>query len=189
MFHDPELPRLVNAGGRIADLTAAELATFRLSGTEEPIRTLREVLGQIGGRTQTLVEIKSPGRHGCSRLCGAVRRAMEGATGWAAVMSFDPRIVRWFREHSPQTVRGLVITGEGRGNTGLRGRLSRYFAVRATRPHFIAHDIRSLPCGFAERQRRQGRPVLAWTVRSDEERLRAATNADQIIFEGAPDAA
>lgn len=187
VFHDAELPRLVNAGGRIADLTVGELGAFRLAGTDEPIRTLREVLSEIGGRTPTLVEVKSPGRRGHGSLCRAVRRALEGANGWTAVMSFDPRIVHWFREHSPQTVRGLVVTREGRGNAGPRGWLSRNLAVRAARPHFIACDIRALPFGFAARQRRKGRPVLTWTVRDDEERARATAHADQVIFEDLPE--
>ncbi|MBB4631893.1 glycerophosphodiester phosphodiesterase family protein [Sphingosinicella soli] len=189
VFHDAELPRLVNAGGRIADLTVGELGAFRLSGTDEPIRTLREVLSEIGGRTPTLVEVKSPGRRGCGSLCRAVRRALEGANGWAAVMSFDPRIVRWFREHSPQTVRGLVVTKEGSRNAGVRGWLSRHLAVRSTRPHFLAFDINALPCSFAERQRRKGRPVLTWTVQGEALRARARANADQIIFEGTPEPA
>ena len=187
VFHDAELPRLVNAGGRIADLTTGELGAFRLSGTNEPIRTLREVLSDIGGRAPTLVEVKSPGRRGYGSLCRAVRRAMEGANNWTAVMSFDPRIVRWFREHSPQTVRGLAVTLEGSGNSGLRGWLSRTFAAHAARPHFIACDIKALPLGFAAKQRRKGRPVLAWTVRSEEERERAKAYADQIIFEDSPE--
>lgn len=186
VFHDAELPRLVNAGGRIADLTVGELGAFRLSGTDETIRTLREVLSDIGGRTPTLVEVKSPGRRGYGSLCRAVRRALEGANTWAAVMSFDPRIVRWFREHSPQTVRGLVVSKEGSGNTGVRGWLSRNLALRSAKPHFLAIDIRSLPCAFAERQRRKGLPVLTWTVRDDAERARAAANASQIIFEDMP---
>ncbi|WP_300534385.1 glycerophosphodiester phosphodiesterase family protein [Sphingosinicella sp.] len=186
VFHDAELPRLVNAGGRIADLTVGELAAFRLSGTDETIRTLREVLSEIGGRAPTLVEVKSPGRRGYGSLCRAVRRALEGANGWTAVMSFDPRIVRWFREHSPHTVRGLVVSKEGRGNTGVRGWLSRNLAVRSAKPHFLAFDINSLPCGFAERQRRKGLPVLTWTVRGEEARARAAMHADQIIFEDTP---
>lgn len=187
VFHDAELPRLANAGGRISDLTTGELAAFRLSGTDEPIRTLREVLSEIGGRVPTLVEVKSPGRRGYGSLCRAVRRALEGSNGWTAVMSFDPRIVRWFREHSPQTVRGLVVTKDGSGNAGLRGWLSRTLAARATRPHFIACDINALPFGFAERQRRKGRPILTWTVRDDEERGRAQAYADQIIFEDTPE--
>lgn len=189
VFHDAELPRLVNASGLIADLTVAELSVLRLSGTDEPLRTLREVLSHIGGRVPTLVEVKSPGRHGYQSLCRAVRRAMEGANGWAAIMSFDPRIVGWFRAHSPQTVRGLVVTREGRGNSGFRGWLSRNLAVRHARPHFLAYDIGSLPCEFAARQRRKGLPVLTWTVRSDDERARAVAHADQVIFEAPAQAA
>jgi glycerophosphoryl diester phosphodiesterase len=183
VFHDPELPRLANAAGRIADLTTGELAAYRLAGCDEPIRTLREAIEFIGGRTPTLIEVKSPGRRGGTSLCRAIRRAIEGANGWTAVMSFDPRVVRWFREHSRLTVRGLVLSEAD--DSGLVGWAKRRLAIRAAHPHFLAYDIGSLPSSIGERFRATGRPLLTWTVRDDGERARAAAYADQIIFEKA----
>jgi len=184
VFHDAELPRLVNAAGRIADLTTAELAAFRPVGSDAPIPTLREAIEHIRGRAPTLIEVKAPEGHDYVNLCRAIRRSIEGATNWAAVMSFDPRVVRWFRDHHPPAVRGLVVTEDGDESTrGLRGRIKRYFAIRHADPHFLAYDIRSLPSPSVTRFR--PRPVLTWTVRSDDDRIRAAECADQIIFEQA----
>ena len=54
-----------------------------------------------------------------------------------------------------------------------------------TRPHFIAYAVSDLPAAAPLIARAVfGLPLLAWTVRSAEERRRAMRWADQIIFEG-----
>jgi len=53
------------------------------------------------------------------------------------------------------------------------------------RPQFIAYSVKDLPDLVASTARNLFRmPLLTWTVRSEEDRLRAARWADQIIFEG-----
>jgi hypothetical protein len=54
-----------------------------------------------------------------------------------------------------------------------------------TRPHFIAYDIEGLPA-LAPLAARYlfGLPLLTWTVRTAEQRQRAARWASQMIFEG-----
>jgi glycerophosphoryl diester phosphodiesterase len=187
VFHDAELDRLTASTGRVADRTSAELSKIKLTGTNESIRTLREVIGHINGRAPTLIEVKSPGRHGFVSMCRAIRRSIEGANGWAVIMSFDPNIVGWFREHAPLTGRGLVITEHGSAKTrGIQGWIARQLAFRRSRPHFLAYDIRSLPNATSTAFRGASLPVLTWTVRSDEDRNKAAEHADQIIFEQVP---
>jgi len=56
-------------------------------------------------------------------------------------------------------------------------------AMWRSRPEFLAIDINDLPNRFAQRQRRRGVPVIAWTVSSAEQQAVAADCADQIIFE------
>ena len=116
-------------------------------------------------------------------LCLAVRRALEGYRGPVAVMSFDPRVVRWFADHAPHVVRGLVVTEEGQRT--LSGRWRRHLALWRAKPEFLAYDVRDLPSRFAAAQRARGLPLLTWTVRSDDLRERAAAHADAAIAEGA----
>jgi glycerophosphoryl diester phosphodiesterase len=97
-------------------------------------------------------------------------------------MSFDPRVSRWFARHSPETVRGLVVTEEG--VKGLRGDLRRHLALWHAKPDFLAYDIRDLPSRFAASQRARGVPVATWTVRSPELLERARLHADAPIAEG-----
>ena len=153
-----------------------------LAGTSETIPTLREALTEIAGRAPVLIEIKSGRDQRIAPLCLAVRRVLEGYLGHHAVMSFDPRVSRWFARHSPHTVRGLIVSeGEDRA---LMGAIRRRSALWLARPDFLAYDIRDLPSSFASRQRRRGLPVATWTVRSPEHRERASLYADADIFEG-----
>ncbi len=185
VFHDAELSRLTAEHGPVARRTAEELGRIVLSGGSDTIPTLRAVLDQIGGKVPLLIEIKSPKDElrRVSTTCMAVRRVLEGYQGKHAVMSFDPRIVRWFADHSPLTVRGLVVTEEN--GKALPGMIRRRLSLWHARPDFLAYDIRDLPSRFAAAQRRRGLPVLTWTVRSAEHRERADEHADAPIAEGA----
>ncbi len=183
VFHDWDLDRLTAEHGPVADRNAAELGRIALAGNGEPIPTLRQVLDLVDGRVPLLIEIKSRRDRRTAPLCLAVRRELEGYRGDHAVMSFDPRVSRWFATHSPHTLRGLVLTEEN-GKT-LLGSIRRRLAFHHARPDFLAYDIRDLPSRFAAARRRQGLPVLTWTVRSADHRQRAAEHADAPIAEGA----
>jgi hypothetical protein len=65
----------------------------------------------------------------------------------------------------------------------MRGWAERALALWLGRPDFLACDIRDLPSPLAARMRRQGKPVLSWTIRSPDDQARAARHADQIIHE------
>jgi glycerophosphoryl diester phosphodiesterase len=184
VFHDWELDRLTAESGPLAQRGSEELVRLELNGSHDRIPTLRRLLEEVGGRAPILIEIKS--RRGSFRhagaLCQAVRRVLEGYTGQHAIMSFDPRVVRWFADRSPLTVRGLVVTEEN--DKALPGRIRRRLSLWAAKPDFLAYDIRDLPSRFAAAQRKRGLPVLTWTVRSAEHRERAAEYADAPIAEG-----
>ena len=184
VFHDKDLARLTGEEGLLADRSAEQLGRIALSGGTDTIPTLRQVLDQIGGKVPALIEIKSS-RHAARRtsaLCLAVRRDLEGYLGPHAIMSFDPRVVRWFARHSPLTTRGLVVTEDN--DKALPGMIRRRFSLWHARPDFLAYDIRDLPSRFAAGQRKRGLPLLTWTVRSPEHRERAAIHADAPIAEG-----
>ncbi|MPS67648.1 MAG: glycerophosphodiester phosphodiesterase [Novosphingobium sp.] len=181
VFHDGELDRLTGETGPVFRRSAAQLAGITLGGTAETIPSLRQALNQIAGRAPVLIELKSSRSTRIAALCLAVRRVLEGYTGSHAVMSFDPRVSRWYHRHSPHTVRGLVVSeGEDRA---LPGKLRRRLALWQARPDFLAYDVRDLPSRFATAQRKRGLPVATWTVRRPEHHARAGLHADAVIFE------
>jgi hypothetical protein len=53
------------------------------------------------------------------------------------------------------------------------------------RPQFLAYSVKELPAALPLAARNIcGMPLLTWTVRSQDDRRRAARFADQMIFEG-----
>ena len=183
VFHDWELDRLTGERGPVKARVAADLSRVALGGTGDTITTLSDLLATVAGQVPLLIEIKSKREVRFAPLCFAVRRALEGYRGPVAVMSFDPRVVRWFHLQAPRIVRGLVVTEEG-GRT-LSGRFRRHLSLWQARPEFLAYDIRDLPSRFAGAQRRRGLPLLTWPVRSEDRAERARVHADAPIAEGA----
>jgi glycerophosphoryl diester phosphodiesterase len=177
VFHDYKVDRLTIAPGLVREIDAKELAQLRLGGTGETIPSLSDVLRLIAGRAPLLIEVKSPDRH-IVPLCRAVEAALQAYSGPVGIMSFNPEVGAWFARHAPKRLRGLVVTESAK--KGWRGRIERRLAFWRARADFLAYDIRDLPSAFARSKRV---PVFTWTVRSPNDRGRAAANADQIIFE------
>lgn len=184
VFHDWELDRLTAETGEVSGRTLDQLEQICLSGSDsqDRIPSLVAMLNQVAGQGPLLIEIKSRKERKVSPICLAVKHALDGYRGRHAVMSFDPRVSRWFAQHSPLTVRGLVVTEEHGG--GLTGRWKRHKALWLARPDFLAYDVRDLPSSFAASQRKRGFPVATWTVRSPAQMETATRYADAPIAEG-----
>ncbi len=180
VFHDASLDRLTEATGAIVAQTPDELARIELRGASETIAQLPEILALIGGAVPVLIEIKTAGTR-IAALCLSVRRALEGCRGNAAIMSFNPLVGAWFAENAPRTVRGLVISEEGK--RGAKGTVERWASLAKAKPDFLAYDVRDLPSTFASAARARGIPVLTWTVRNADAERRAFAYADEAIYE------
>lgn len=183
VFHDWDLALLTGEDGDTGTCDAGALETLSLHGTDQrPVR-LERFLQVIAGRVPVLIEIKSRPGYDVDRSCLCVSRVLAGYAGDHAVMSFDPRVARWFRRHAPQTPCGLVMREDGYGHTqrGWQRRLALWIA----RPDFLAYHIAALPSRHVARLRARGLPVLTWTVNTPETRARALAHADALIAEGA----
>jgi len=164
VFHDDELDRLTGHSGTVSASTVGELTAIRLGSSEEHIPTMRDMLGLVAGRVPILFELKTDRSKPVVPLCRAVRRDLEGYAGPVAVMSFDPRVGRWFAQRQPELARGLVVS-EKNART-LSGSVKRRLAVLHAKPDFLACDVTDFPSRFAAGQIKHGRKLLCWTVRS-----------------------
>lgn len=182
VFHDWDLDRLTEGEGATQAHTSVELQRLRYRGSDERPATLHQLLGTIGGVVPLLIEIKSKPGYDVERTCAAVNEALEGYAGHHAVMSFDPRVARWFRRNVPHIARGLVMREDEYGNT--QTAWQRRVAFWTAKPDFLAYDISALPNPWVSGLRNQGLPILTWTVNSRDTRVRALTNADALISEG-----
>lgn len=183
VFHDWDLLRLTGREGLTAGRTAIELRELRYLDSDEGPASLADLLALVGGRVPLLIEIKSKRGYDVELTCDRVAKCLRDYRGQNAVMSFDPRVARWFRRHYPETTCGLVMREDERGytQTGWQRRLALWIA----QPDFLAYHIAALPSRWVAGLRAKGLPVLTWTVNSPENRTRALDCADALISEGA----
>lgn len=183
VFHDWDFARLIGRPEKSASLTREEWRELAYLESEDRPLDLAELLAMVAGRVPLLIEIKSKAGYDVERSCQRVADALAGYDGMHAVMSFDPRVSRWFRRHSPQTLRGLVMREDDKGRT--QKAWQRHLALWIARPEFLAYHIHALPSAMVASLRAAGLPVLTWTVNTPELLERAHIHADAPIAEGA----
>jgi glycerophosphoryl diester phosphodiesterase len=160
-----------------------------MRGTSDRILPLSEFLELVGGRTTLFLEIKSAGDPNRILECRIADR-LAGYRGPVCVMGFDPDSLRAMRHYAPQIPRGLSAYRYTRERepalTSARSyRLSHMIDTHGVSPAFVTHSIQDLPAVSAGIRRRfPGLPLIAWTIRTLEDRRIAAIYADGIIFEG-----
>jgi glycerophosphoryl diester phosphodiesterase len=188
VFHDAQLARMTERQGRLADFTAADLRQMRLAGTDETIPTLAEALTEIGRRAMTHIEIKIPyGEVG--PLERRVHEVLIDHNGPTAVIGFNPYSHAWFADHHPKVLRGLDSYSYKGGDArhlapDVRKQYAELGHVSIARPHFLALGLDMLPSAKADRLRKSGMPVIAWTVREPAQWEAVKDHCDNLIFEG-----
>ena len=190
VHHDDALGRLTEGTGHLAELSAAQLRAIRFRATSDRILALGELLDLVAGRVTLLLELKSH-FNGDARLLKRTADVLSAYRGPAAVMSFDPELIELARRRYPALVRGIVAQRHYIDNewnelpVSARQSMGLLLHVPRSRPQFIAYSVRDLPAGPPLLVHALWKlPLLTWTVRSDEDRKRAARWADQVIFEG-----
>ncbi|MCA1453491.1 glycerophosphodiester phosphodiesterase [Bradyrhizobium sp. BRP22] len=190
VHHDDALGRLTEGSGALLTKTAAELKSVRFKDTDERMMSLGDLCALVAGRVPLLVEVKSH-FDGDRNLVKRMAEVLGSYSGPVVGMSFDPDQVLALREVIPRLHRGI---------TAQRTYDDQYWAKLTpaqrdsmlylrhgfrTEPHFVAYWVNQLPAAAPWIARNLfGCPLLAWTVRTPEQRAKAARYADQMIFEG-----
>lgn len=190
LHHDYALGRLTEGAGELAAMTAADLKRVPFKATGDRIVTLGELCDLVGGRALMVLELKSR-FDGDERLVRRTAQVLGTYSGPVAVMSFDPAMMAQMRRVAPALVRGIDaerhFSHPEWSRLGATQKRSMALLLHAgkTRPHFVSYRVQDLP-GLAPFVARHifRLPLLAWTVRTREERARADRFADQMIFEG-----
>ena len=190
VHHDDALGRLTEGSGALLGKSAAELRAVKFKNTAERMMSLDDLLTLVAGRVPLVIEVKSH-FDGDRKLVKRMADALASYSGPVVGMSFDPDQVLALREFVPSLPRGIVaqrnydddywkkLTREQRDSM-----LDLRHAFR-TEPHFVAFWVNQLPAPAPWIARNIfGCPLLAWTVRTPEQREWAARHADQMIFEG-----
>lgn len=175
VFHDHDLRRMCASALAVEATSAEMLAKQRLFDSDQHIPSLAELLDLAAGRVPLLIELKTRGGN-AARLAGAVVKMLEGYSGLAGVMSFDPAVGKWLVRNAPQIRRGLVVSRRASAFDRLR-------CILVSNPQFIAIDHGALTRRWIAKARSK-RWIYCWTIRQPDDRRTAEIHADVLIWEG-----
>ena len=143
--------------------------------------TFDEVLNLIGGKVPILIEVKNTNKVG--ELETKLLETLRAYNGEYAIESFNPYVLEWFKNNAPDIWRGQ-LAGYFKGEKLAfikKFALKRMLLNKMAKPDFIAYEASHLPNRFVRKYKTL--PLIAWTVRSQEEYLRVVKYSDNVIFE------
>lgn len=186
VVHDGELLRVCGKNGVVEELTAGELASYRLCGTEESIPFLEQVLEIFENRAPLIVELKTAGGN-YAALTKATVACLDKFRIDYCLESFDPRVLLWLRKNRPELLRGQLTQNFWKHPEGLnpflRLVLTNLLCNAAVRPDFVACRLEDRK-GLALRLCRwMGVRSAYWTIRSARDLRMAEAEGALVIFE------
>lgn len=193
IFHDDNMKRLLGKDGAVADCTAADITSSALldSAAGDCPQKFTDFLNQIAGRTLLQIELKHQrDTTGTQLLARAVAEALKPYEGPVTVESFDPHLLTAIRQFGFAGQRGIITydyadaSEDNHLTEEQRYTLRHLLHWHETQFDFIscAKDALTLPAIVFWRA--LGKPVTAWTIRSQAEADAARPHSDQIVFEG-----
>ena len=181
VFHDSKMSRMTGKDKYIQNLSNEELSKITLLNTNINIPTLKDVLKFVNGRVPLLIELKSQDKVG--ELEPKVFELLKEYEGEFAIQSFNPYQIEWFYKNAPKIWRGQLASffkGEKLGSIK-KFVLKRLKMQKITHHNFVNYDFRNIPNRFTKKL---NVPLLTWTVRNQNEYIKAIQNADNVVFEG-----
>lgn len=181
VFHDADLKRMCNKDKYACQLTKDDLASCKLSNTDYSIITFEELLNFINGRVPLLIELKQLDKVG--ELEKKTYELLKNYKGEYAIQSFNPYSLEWFKHNAPNVLRGQLSSFFKGEKLSLIKKefLKRLKLNKISEPHFISYKIENLPNHYVKKYKNL--PVIAWTVKSQSQYIKAVQVADNVIFE------
>ena len=183
VFHDESLKRMCGVDKKVSELTYAELTKLHVGQSSEKIPLFSEVL-EVLETAPIICEIKMQDKITNTGICPEVLEMINGYSGFIAVESFDPVIMKWFRKNAPHLLRGqLAMDDMTKEKNVVNFFLKHLFVNALSRPQLIAYRYED--SSFELNLVKKTSKVLnaVWTVHGEEEIKKAAETADVVIFE------
>jgi glycerophosphoryl diester phosphodiesterase len=189
VIHDDNLARVCGANVSVSDSDYEELKGYHLGDTNETIPLLRDVLDEVGGRVPLIIEIKADVVY--EDVCRFVAKELENYEGDVCIQSFSPYVVKWFKEHCPDILRGQLSMNffDPRHQNGepLPAQIILTFLLTnfLTQPDFISYEFIEFDSIIMKIMRNIfGVETAGWTMTSPKCITDLSSKFDIIIFEG-----
>ena len=182
VFHDDNLKRMAGANEYIKVLTYEQIKQYNLAKTEHKIPLLKQVLDLVKGKVPILIEIKS--NNNMKKLVPALKQELEAYKGEVFIQSFNPLALRRCYKVMPQYLRGQLSTyfnGEQFNISWYtKFAVKRLFFKKHSHIDFVSYDVHNLPNKYVNKF---NVPVLAWTIKTEEEYKIGKQNANNLIVD------
>lgn len=180
VFHDDELERMTGKIGFVKELTRDMLSEYKLKDTTYSIPTFKAVLDLVKGRVPLLVELKV--ERNAKQIAKAFVSECERYNGEVFVQSFHPFVLRKLYKLAPRYKRGQLSSFFDDYELPYFKRLAikKLWFLKYSHTNFVSYNYRNLPNKFCKRCKL---PILAYTIRSEEEQKRVSEYCDNFIFE------
>jgi len=183
VFHDETLARVCNTDGYLNRLKKEDLKNLKLNKTNYSIPEFKDVLKLVKGQVPLLIEIKNAGLK-VGVLEEKLYDILKSYKGEYAIQSFNPFSVKWFKDHAPEVIRGqLASFFKGDKLSGIKKAILKRMKFNKTVcPHFISYNISDMPNRYLKKYSEL--PLLAWTIKTEEDFYKAKELGANAIFEG-----
>lgn len=186
VFHDASLERCCGEKLFIKNLTHNKLSKLKLFNTEYNIPLLTDVLKLIDGSVPIIIEIKTSVP--AYLICPEIVKTLKNYKGLYAIKSFNPLVCLWFRIHSKEIVRGILVSSfleSGEKINFITKYIIRNMILNIfIKPDFLSINKDMLNKNKIKKLRKRGMPILGWTFISKEEKQSNIKYCDSYIFEG-----
>ncbi len=179
VYHDYTILRLFGEGRAVSSMTAEELAEYG-------IPTLRQALDVIDGKVPLIIELKCDTRD--ISICPIVAEVLDEYVGPYCIESFNPSVLKWFKDCRPDVIRGQIATTVKESGKGIKFLpIETLTSNFITRPDFIAYDHRHAGnLSLRICRKLYNTPVVAWTLETADQWSNCADKFDAFICEGLP---
>ncbi len=187
VFHDDEVNRVLDGKGKVKSLTVKQIQKIAFRQGKDRVQTLEELLEQVDGKETIVIEIKSLWDDDMT-LTRYALDVLAHYRGPFVVMSFDENIVACAAELAPHIVRGITadrVIDPFYNFLPVSRRISMQNLAHLPRskPHFVSYNFADLPFAPVGTIRRNGFPIITWTIENEDNAAQALRYSDQITFE------
>ncbi len=190
VLHDNDLNRMLGVDKKITEITYEDLQDYTITGSDQKIPLLSEVLDMIDDRVPVLIEVKNDLKVG--QLEGAMYQVLKDYTGRFAVIAFNPYSLEWFKKNAPTMIRGQVsghfklsAEAKAKGEKPLvwykQFMLSNLLMNFTSKPNFIVYEIEDTSIFRILSIKLLDVPLLGYAIDNQAEYDKAKHNFDNLM--------
>ena len=182
VFHDDFLDRMTNGKGNIKEKTFDEIKNLTLKNSNEKIPTFNEFLSLVNQQTPVLIEIKDHENIGVAEE--KIAKQLENYKGEFAIQSFNPFIVKWFKQNT-SFVAGILscFFCDVKLAWYKKLMLKNLYLLKNVKADFVSYEANAGYTFNKLKRLKNKKPILFWTVKSFDDMQKYKQVCDNVIFE------